>query len=504
MGRQTGAFKASEDTALAIRNAIMLGGSLLITWGVALVVRFYLPRHLGPDLFGVYNFTDNLAASCFLFLGLGLEMYIQKEIPVRPDHASDFFAGILLFRILASALVFGAMALMVWAGNRSGTAQKTVFIFGVAQLFFTTNSTLASLLHASRSVGRLSALNVATKLLWGAGVAAAVWFDRGLQGLAAAVVLSEGVRTVGLFHVVRKQLGLKLRLDLRATKKVLIASSPFYLNTVAIAIYARVDVNIMSFVTSDKEIGWYGSAANFAGLAMLMSPLVGWVLMPQLSRAAARSHEELIAILRRAIEAILALAIPISLMIGVGADIWVRLMFGPAFGPATPALRILAPIFMFTYLAMTASICLNLMNRAWRVTAISVSACVLNAGMNVILIPIAGKVFGDGGAGIGAASSVLLGEILVSVLLLRALGSNVFDKRNVSCLAKSLFACLVVIGVDIYFHRLGGLRLLIDVVVYTVVALGTGAVRLREVIALAKATASRRRGGVDKPAAADG
>ena len=61
---------------------------------------------------------------------------------------------------------------------------------------------------------------------------------------------------------------------------------------------------------------------------------------------------------------IFSLAIPTSLALAVGADLWIWLIFGQVFGPAAPALRILAPMFVLTYV---------LLDRGW--TAIIISLC---------------------------------------------------------------------------------------------------------------------------------
>lgn len=480
-------YAPSAETSLVLKNALLLGSSLLATWAVALIVRLYLPRHLGPAAYGVYNFTDNLAATGFLFLGFGTEMYIQKEIPVRPHHASDFFVGLMLTRLVASLLVFASLLLIVRAGHRSIEAQETVLLFGVAQMWSMTNVTLAALIHSSRRVGRLSALNVATKLLWGVGVGAAIWFDTGLRGLAVAFLVSEFSRMVGLLRVARQQCHLEYRLDWAATKRVLASSSPYFLNTVAIAVYAKIDVNIMAFVTSDAEIGFYGSAANFAGLSMLLAPVIGWVLMPQMSRAATRGEAELMQLVRRSMEMILATAIPVSLLMGIGADVWVRFMFGPAFAPATNALRILAPMFVFTYVAMITALALNLLGKAWRVTMVSSVACVLNGFANIVIIPIAERQFGAGGAGIGAASASLLGEVLVTIAFLVSLGPKVFDARSTSSVLKSLAACVVVVLADRLLVPLGPWRLAVDFVLYVGLVVITGAVQIGEVRGLLRA-----------------
>src|SRR3954447_2371242 len=90
---------SAHDVRTAMRNGVKLGLSLVGTWTVALVVRFFLPRYLGPERFGLYSFSDAFAATYFVFLGLGIDAYIQKEIPARPRHASDFLGGVLVFRL---------------------------------------------------------------------------------------------------------------------------------------------------------------------------------------------------------------------------------------------------------------------------------------------------------------------------------------------------------------------------------------------------------------------
>ena len=69
-----------REIGLAASNALKLGSSLLATWGIALVARLYIPRFLGPDRFGVLNFAEAFTATAFVFLGLGLDTYVRKEI----------------------------------------------------------------------------------------------------------------------------------------------------------------------------------------------------------------------------------------------------------------------------------------------------------------------------------------------------------------------------------------------------------------------------------------
>src|SRR5579859_953065 len=79
----------THEIAVAIRNGLKLGGALLITWTVALIVKLQIPRHLGPIGQAHFAFSESFAITFFTAIGLGVDRYIIKEIPVRPDHASD-------------------------------------------------------------------------------------------------------------------------------------------------------------------------------------------------------------------------------------------------------------------------------------------------------------------------------------------------------------------------------------------------------------------------------
>jgi O-antigen/teichoic acid export membrane protein len=354
------------------------------------------------------------------------------------------------------------------------------------------NGNLAALLHASRSVGGLALVNVAAKLLWGTGVAVALFAELGLVGLATAFLASEALRGAALGWLARKHLGLRLRFDFGAVRLVLAACVPFYVIQVAGTVYAKVDVSLLAVLSNDTEVGWYGTASNLAGLAFLLSPLVSWVLLPLLSRAAARSEEELFALARRSIEVILLAVLPLSLFMGLGADLWIPLLFGRAFEPATLSLRLLAPIFVFTYLAMISATCLLLRERAWTVAGIQLAGLALNPTLNLLLVPWVARELGAGGAGAGAAMALLATEASVAIALTATLGGRAFDRTTVRSLGLAVLSCAAVVAADHALRPLGGARLLIDAGLYVGLLLGMGVVKPRDLGVLARFLLERR------------
>ena len=472
------------DVLQSLRNALKLGLSLVASWAVALVVRILLPRALGPAAFGVYQFADAFTIMIFVVTSLGIETYVRKEVATRRDHASEFFAGILLVALALSVVITILAVVGLRAAGKPDEVLHLVLVLGAVQMLVNVNGTTAALLHAEGKVNGLSVLNVGAKFAWAAGIGIALTRGDGIEGVAIAALIAEVLRTTGLAILARRHAGVRLVVDMRASIAVLMASLPYYLHALAQTVYARLDMSILSFLTHDTEVGWYGAAQALAGLSLLMAPLIGWVLLPLISRAAARSAEELMLVTRRALEFILAVALPITLFLWLGADILVATAFGEAFAPAAHSLRILAPTFVLTYAAMVSASVLVRLERGWAVTWISVSGMVLSATLNVVLVPRFLATYGAGGAGMGAATSLIITEFYVVAVMMWLLGRRTVDRRMLSMLARTLAVCAVVVAANHLLLPIGRWRLGLETLLYVLLAALTGAIDVRGGVAL--------------------
>jgi O-antigen/teichoic acid export membrane protein len=485
---------ARAETFLAARNALKLGASLVCTWGTALMVKLLVPRHLGPDAFGALSFADAFTATFFVALALGIDLYIRKEVSVRLQHAADFFGGTVALRIVLTAAIFGVIALVMERTHQPPHVRMLVYVYGLAQLFISFNATLSAILHCTGRVDGVSIIAVITKLTWAGGCGAAVVLGSGAWVFPASLLASEVLECGVLYWLARRHAGLRMRFDAAATWRVLVAAAPFYVNAAAYVAYSRLDVTVLERFAEDREVGWYGVAQAFAGLTMALTPFFGWVCMPILARAVARSQEEFHALLRRVLEYTLAAAIPLSLAVAVGADLWISVAFGQRFAPAAQALRILAPIAAVSYIAVIASCCMTLLGRGWRLTLISLVGLAVNIGLNLALIPFGLGTLGPGGGGAGAALASLGTELFVTAAMLWTIGRNAFDRHSLVRTAKLLAICAAVVALDRLFAPLGASRrVAADALAFTGLALAFRAVDVRAIARFTAAALGARR-----------
>lgn len=475
----------SRDTRTALRNAAKLTVSLGVTWGIGLVVRFWMPRHLGPERFGLLSFADGLAATALGCAGLGIDAYIQKEIPVRPQLASGFYGGTLLLRVVLSAVLVAALLLLP-LGQRSPQVRELLVLFGVGHLLFSLNGSLAALLQANGTVDELAVANVVAKLVWGLGMGAGILAHWPLTAFATVFAASEALKVLIVQRSARRTLGLTFRLDRGATRAALAASLGFYAHAVAQALGWRLDVAMLGLLAHDTDVGWYGASQTLAGITLLLAPILSAVLAPLYSRALERSPEEMVQVLRRALEGILALTVPVALVLGLGAELWTRLAFGAAFAPGAGSLRTLAPLFVLIYVSILLATAVMIQGRGWRLSGISIAGIAVHVAFALYLVPAFGSWLGPGGAGTGMALALVAKECIVVSALLSAVGSQVIDPRRRRVLARTFVAALLTVALHWALAPLGPWRLAIDLPAYCILVIRFGAVRPNDLVRLVR------------------
>lgn len=485
--------RAQNEKARALVNAVKLSLSLGATLVVTIAVRFWLPRELGPVLFGQLHFSESLAIAAFLFTALGVDMYIRKEVATRPEHASEFLGGLLLLRAFISVLAFGGIALTLSLMNKGALEWRLAMLFGVGQIGFVLQQTLSSLLHATGNVNELSFVNPIGKLVWGVGIVAGIGLGMGVEIVAAAFIVTEWGKSIVLVQVVRRYLPLTLRLDWTSAKHVLIVSTPFFLNFLAHRIYERIDVQMISVLVDDREVGLYGGAVNLATAGVLLMPVVSAVILPMGARIARESPDELDEVMKAQVRLVTTGGALFSVMLVLHAPELIALLFGPEYEHSLLALRILAPMFPLTYIATLGSMHLVQLDRIWSVAKISMLGLSMNPLTNLWTIPWGAERLGAGGGGAGAAITSVLIELVAATAMLIALGRSGFDRRLVYTLLKCGALCLLLWGIHVVSAPLLLWRAPLQVLAFGLAGWAIGVIPVRALLDTARSVLHRRK-----------
>jgi O-antigen/teichoic acid export membrane protein len=478
---------------VAIRNGLKMGLSLVVTWSVALIVKLQLPARLGPTRQGHFGFAESFAAMFFATLSLGVDTYIMKEVAVRPKHASDVVGGVFALRTLMSVVLFAVMAAVLWATGRSGEILVTAMVFGLINLLTAINGTLGIVLNTTARVGHAAASNIAAKVVWGAGILIGLHFNAPLAVLALPGLAGEVLRVAIMVPANRSVAGLEYRIDVAAVRVAVIESIPFFVNSLALGVLGSLGMSVLEFVRVDeREVGWFAAAQNVAYLCTLLTPLMGWVIMPLLSRAYARSEAEGMAVFRRSVEGLIVTIVPITVLMSAGSDVLIHFAFGDKYAPARLGLSILSLVFVMTYVDTMLAMVLIIRRQGWSVTIISVSAVFVTAVLMFVLVPLGRRIVGEGGECAGAAASVIGSELCVLIAMVSRFRVFPLDSRNLRVIAKSIVLGISILVMDPHLRVLGAARLAVDGAVYLGLAFTIRLVRVDEIRQLVELVRRRR------------
>ena len=500
------AVRPSNDVLVAVRNLAKLGGSLGMTLAIGFVIRPLLRRWLGPDGFGPLDTADGLTATFFIVLTLGVDAYIRKEIPIRPSHTNDFFASIFLVRVALTLPIFIAMYALMAFFNWPADVRMLVWILGFAQFVQMMNLSFAALLQAHTTVDGLSVINVLSKLAWGLVSLIGVYLGYGISAVALALLVSESAKALVCLALCRKHFDLSFAsFGWGPAKVIVVATLPFYVNTVLHTVYNKLDVVLLRQITegrlgvtaANQETGWYGAAAGLGGLSMLLVPLLGGVMMPLLARARESDPAEYQRLIKRSLELVLTFAIPISLALCLGADVLIGIMVGDAYAPATLALRLLSPVYLFIYVSIISAVVLQLENKAWTLAAMSAVGLVVNIITNLLIIGPAIDRYGASFGGAACALVQIVTEAGVAIAMVALMGSRSLDSRTLKMLLKTVVVCAAVVAVDLTLRQRlpqlpGLLRLVLDGLIYLAGVVVSGAVSPGEMLTFAKQAFRRK------------
>ena len=168
--------------------------------------------------------------------------------------------------------------------------------------------------------------------------------------------------------------------------------------------------------------------------------------------------------------------------------------------PGAAALRVLATVFVLTYMAIVYAMTLVMLERAWTLANISLLALFVNAGLNLLFVRYSVRLLGEGGGGTGCALAMLGTELFVVVSMAVSIGQGAFDRRGAAVVGRSLLAAAVACVVHRVLEPIGPARLVADTAVYLVIVIATGALKPREMFDTISVALRNKSAGADAPA----
>jgi O-antigen/teichoic acid export membrane protein len=226
--------------------------------------------------------------------------------------------------------------------------------------------------------------------------------------------------------------GLRLPLTLRDARSVLRPALTLGMLEMLQVINYNFDAVLLGFLVGTTTVGWYSAAYKPVTVALAM-PITYFIgLYPALSSAFARNKEEYGGIVSRS----LRLATIFSVPMGVGGSMLagpiILLLFGQAYAPSVPVLRVLVWSVVLVILRGTFDHGMIAANRSGVVLRCAMASAGTNIVLNFALIPSYGM--------LGAAAATLVAETVWVTLVTNRMNHHVIRVNLFAYLRRPLTA----------------------------------------------------------------
>jgi len=373
---------------LVARNTLIQLAGRALTLAIALASIMVLTRYLGVEGMGQYLLVISFLG-LLNFSDMGLLLITVRELSAGGEDQDVLLGNVLVMRVV-TALASMALAAAVAIALDFPPEVTVAIIFGsVSYLFIALGSgSLGAIFIANLRMEFQVLANVVQYLTFIALVGAVVVMELGLIPLVLAYNLSMLASAITITITSRRFVTPRLNMDAALWRRIVFASLPAGINTIAWVLYSRIDMVLLSQMKGDEAVGLYGLAYRFVDLAWPIGFFFVGSVYPLLSRHYKSGEQEQFRwLLQRATDVIALLALgPITIMV-VFAEPILRIVGSEEFVPATTTLRILAVAIFPLWMGMLSSYTVLALEKQWWLLVIGLVALSVNIGTNLLLIP---------------------------------------------------------------------------------------------------------------------
>ena len=380
---------------LLSNTALALAANVVVRAGTTLLF-ILIGRMLGPSDAGVFSLGTTYFTIVAGLSALGLHELLVREVAPRREQSARYLTNYLALRLVFSLLTYLLLLLGLWLFRPySQETTRAVLILALAALPEAVATLCGAIFeaHERLAVPTLVALvNSAVKLFggfWllqrGAGVVELAWL------MVAAGALSLLIYPPALVRLWRgsPQTG-RVRPDGRFGLAQLRQTPGFFAIHLFSVLDYQTDAFLISLLLTETDLGFYSAALTITLAISLASFAVRAAIYPVMSRYAREAPDKLALLHAKANQYLLALALPIAAAVSLLAGPIIRLIFGEAFAPAAPVLRVSIWAAVFLLVNVPNARLLLIDNRQSAAAGLTAVSMTVNVVANLILIPIFG------------------------------------------------------------------------------------------------------------------
>jgi O-antigen/teichoic acid export membrane protein len=356
---------------------------------LGIVLTLAIARRLGAASFGVLAFASSFTFIFGILVNFGFDKLILREVARDKRKTNLFLTNIMIMKLVLALLTFVLISGTVSALRYP--LEKTAVIYLAALIMIAESfiSLLNSLYRAHQKVKYGVIVEVLSKTLIVSLGVYALFLGYGLVEILLVQLFVFIVSLVVSTYLFSTRIA-KIAfggLSFEFFKNLIGRATPFFVLSISIAIYAKIDTVMLSFMKGDEITGWYSAAYKFLEVFTFIPAAFVAGVLPAMSRFSRSSPDLLLQTYRRAAKYLFMIALPLAVGTSILADKIILIMYGEGYVNSISALRILIWALVFAFTNHASANALFAIDKEKVFVSIVVFGAVFNVTANLLLIP---------------------------------------------------------------------------------------------------------------------
>ena len=411
-----------------VKGAGLTAVGMFTSKALAYLYRILVGRYLGPEAYGQLSIGMMVFGITMTVTSLGLGSGLQNFIPeYRSENDEAAIKGAVLSSlqlttistVLVGLTVFFSAEFIAVRIFESPALTEIIRVFGllpiVARPYRIMLETSVGFNTAKFKVGVEQILQntiqiIATGILlfYGFNVMGAIW----------GWVIASLISAAAAFYLVEKKLGPILTSKVKPNyqhRKLFKYSYPLLFTGLIGSILGWTDTGFLGYYMSESAVGLYNAAFPTALLILIPHQAFGTLALSSFSELGSKKEEGLSSAMKTITNWTFALVFPTFLIMALFSEQIIQILFGKEYLAAAPALTILALGNLVNAAVGRVGSFMKSRGRTKILLYNSMVVLVVNIALNILLIP----ELGITGAAIATASSTILGNLIVFLMIWR-------------------------------------------------------------------------------------
>lgn len=397
------------------KNTSLLLLSLVIQKIISFVYFSYLATRLGVTQTGLYFFILSLTSVANVFLDLGLNNLLIKQVAANPDQRSHYFTNSLLLKVIY--LVFVNFVLIIgYYLDFFGNINVAVILLALGIINIETLTIYLYSLQRSIHLTIYEAIGnlIFQSTLFIAGYLALQKWPTITIALASLLIALFFNLLFAFWQTSKKNFRIyKSELQINFLKQLFILSWPFALMAIFNRLYGYQDVFLLKAFLGEKSLGYYSLPYKITFVFQFIPLALVASIYPAFSHWWKQDKEQLSKLFYRSTLILLLIVLPLTITIYFFSTDLILNIYDWPYYPSVAILKLLILSLPFVFMNFPVGYLLNACNKQRINLNNIITTLVVGVTANIILIPKYGYV--------GVAMVSLFCAMLLLILNIRQL-----------------------------------------------------------------------------------